>query len=144
MIVHCGSIHDRVTRNMRGQEDEEKQESLDLIQKQEEMQVSICKIIGVLFKTHTTMSLPFANYLIQTVVQTIFVPTQSVEITMFGIFLINYMVDYLGYEMLIPHWAQFPTILLRYMKMEDCKLRRAVNSGMGVLASKTPSSVLNA
>ena len=60
------------------------------------------------------MTLGFANYLITNVLPQVFTEKQTENMLKFGIFLIDDMVDYLGYEMLQAHWESFSTVLLRY------------------------------
>lgn len=76
--------------------------------------MAISELIGILFKTHKQMTLGFANYLITNVLPQVFTEKQTENMLKFGIFLIDDMVDYLGYEMLQAHWESFSTVLLRY------------------------------
>ena len=47
------------------------------IKQEEEVQVAISELIGALFKTHKTMTLGFANYLISNVLPQVFTEGQS-------------------------------------------------------------------
>jgi len=89
------------------------------------------------------MTLGFANYLITNVLPQVFTEKQTENMLKFGIFLIDDMVDYLGYEMLQSHWESFSTVLLRYTSESSCILRQAACYGLGILAQSTPSSVMN-
>jgi hypothetical protein len=62
----------------------------------------------------------------------------------FGIFLIDDIVEFLGYELLPNEWVSFATVLLKYTTESSCVLRQAACYGLGVFAEKTPSHVLNA
>lgn len=56
------------------------------------MQVAISELIGILFKTHKTMTLGFAHYLISNVLPQVFTEGQTENMLKFGIFLIDDMV----------------------------------------------------
>ena len=59
--------------------------------------MAISELIGALFKTHKTMTLGFANFLITNILPRVFTENQSENMLKFGIFLIDDMVEYLGY-----------------------------------------------
>ena len=61
----------------------------------------------------------------------------------FGIFLIDDMVEHLGYELLQPHWESFSNALIKFSLEKSCVLRQAACYGIGILAQNTPSGVLN-
>jgi len=89
------------------------------------------------------MTLRLANFLISTVLPKVFIPGQRENMLKFGIFLIDDMVEYLGYELLNAHWASFSTILVTYTNEKSCVLRQAACYGLGVFAERTPNNVLN-
>lgn len=113
------------------------------IKQEEEVQVAISELIGQLFKTHKTMTLRLANFLICTILPKVFIPGQRENMLKFGIFLIDDMVEFLGYELLNAHWASFSTILVTYTNEKSCVLRQAACYGLGVFAERTPNNVLN-
>lgn len=135
----------RSTRESLEDMDEEEKEIVDEeIKQEEEVQVAISELIGALFKTHKTMTLGFANYLITNVLPQVFTEQQTENMLKFGIFLIDDMVEFLGYELLQAHWASFSQVLLKYTSEKSCVLRQAACYGLGIFASMTPSSVLTA
>ena len=107
------------------------------------MQVAISELIGSLFKTHKTMTLGLANYLIYNILPKVFVDNQSENMLKFGIFLIDDIVEFLGYDLLPNEWATFATVLLKYTSENSCILRQAACYGLGIFAEKTPSNILN-
>jgi len=113
------------------------------IKQEEEVQVAISELIGALFKTHKSMTLGFANYLITNILPRVFTENQTENMLKFGIFLIDDMVEFLGYEFLQAHWASFAQVLLKYTSEKSCVLRQAACYGLGVFASVTPPTVLN-
>lgn len=113
------------------------------IKQEEEVQVAISELIGILFKTHKEMTSGFASFLINNMLPQVFIEKQTETMLKFGIFLIDDMVEYLGYDMLQSHWGSFSQVLLRYTPEKSCVLRQAACYGLGVLAQNTPSDVMN-
>jgi len=125
-------------------DEEEKEMVDDEIKREEEVQVAISELIGSLFKTHKNMTLGLANYLIYNILPAVFIENQTENMLKFGIFLIDDIVEFLGYELLPNEWVSFATVLLKYTTESSCVLRQAACYGLGVFAEKTPSHVLNA
>ena len=126
-------------------DDEEEKEIIDEeIKQEEEVQVAISELIGALFKTHKTMTLGLANFLISNILPQVFTEGQSENMLKFGIFLIDDMAEYLGYDLLQSHWSSFSQVLLKYTAEKSCVLRQAACYGVGILASSTPTTVMNA
>lgn len=115
----------------------------DEIKQEEEVQVAISELIGALFKTHKTMTLGLANYLIYNILPKVFVENQSENMLKFGIFLIDDIVEFLGYDLLPNEWASFATVLLKYTSENSCVLRQAACYGLGIFAERTPSHILD-
>lgn len=84
------------------------------IKQEEEVQVAISELIGILFKTHKSMTIDLAKYLISNTLPQAFKEDQSEIMHKFGIFLIDDMVEYLGYEILKNEWFDFANILARF------------------------------
>lgn len=125
--------------------DEEEKEMVDEeIKQEEEVQVAISELIGALFKTHKTMTLGLANYLIYNILPKVFVENQTENMLKFGIFLIDDIVEFLGYDLLPNEWASFATVLLKYTSETSCVLRQAACYGLGIFAERTPAAILNA
>lgn len=124
--------------------DEEEKEIVDEeIKQEEEVQVAISELIGALFKTHKTMTMGLANFLISNILPQVFTEGQTENMLKFGIFLIDDMVEFLGYELLQSQWVNFSQVLIKYICEKSCVLRQAACYGLGIFASMTPSSVLN-
>ena len=60
------------------------------------------------------MALGLANFLIYNILPKVFVEEQSENMLKFGIFLIDDIVEYLGYDLLPKEWFQFGNLLLKY------------------------------
>ena len=52
----------------------------------------------------------------------------------FGIFLIDDMIEYLGYDILQAEWFDFGKILARFSQEKSCILRQAACYGLGKFA----------
>ena len=61
----------------------------------------------------------------------------------FGIFLIDDMVEFLGYQLMQSHWSSFSQVILKYTGEKSCVLRQAACYGVGILAQATPPAVMN-
>ena len=101
-------------------------------------------MIESLFKDHKTMTIGLANFLISNILPQVFTEGQSENMLKFGIFLIDDMAEYLGYDLLQSHWSSFSQVLLKYTTEKSCVLRQAACYGVGILASSTPTTVVNA
>ena len=112
------------------------------IKQEEEAQVAISELTGALFKTHKQMAMGLANFLIYNILPKVFVEGQSDNMLKFGIFLIDDVVEYLGYELLPKEWFEFGNLLLKYVCQKNCVLRQAACYGLGVFGQNTPTSVL--
>lgn len=90
------------------------------------------------------MTLGLANFLVYNVLPKVFVENQTENMLKFGIFLIDDIVEFLGYDLLPNEWASFATVLLKYTSENSCVLRQAACYGLGIFAERTPSNILNA
>lgn len=61
----------------------------------------------------------------------------------FGIFLIDDMIEFLGYELMQVQWFNFGNALMKYTNDKSCVLRQAACYGLGILAVNTPNNALN-
>ena len=57
----------------------------------------------------------------------------------FGIFLIDDMVEFLGYNRLKDNWLHFGKVLTQFSQEKSCVLRQAACYGLGIFAEKTPT-----
>jgi hypothetical protein len=108
------------------------------------VQVAISELIGILFKTHKAMTIELAKFLINNILPSAFKEGQSEIMHKFGIFLIDDMVEYLGYDILQAEWFQFANILAKFSQEKSCILRQAACYGLGIFAESTPAGVMNA
>ena len=119
--------------------DEEDKEIFDEeIKQEEEVQVAISELIGIIFKTHKDLAIPLAVYLIDNILPSVLKPGMSENTYKFAIFLIDDMVEYLGYQRLEQHWEKFGQVLMGFCNEKSCELRQAACYGLGIYAEKTP------
>ena len=104
--------------------------------------MQISELIGALFKTHKQMALGLANFLIYNILPKVFVENQSENMLKFGIFLIDDIVEYLGYDLLPKEWFEFGNLLLKYTTQKSCVLRQAACYGLGIFGKSTPTSAV--
>lgn len=62
-----------------------------------DLQVQIAELIGILFKTHPDQSKEIISIIYNTILPNAIKPEQCPKMHKFGIFLIDDMVEYLGY-----------------------------------------------
>ena len=97
-------------------DEEDKQLFHEEIKQEEEVQVSVSEVIGMLFKTHKDMTLPLAHYIISSILPNVLKEGQSENTYKFAIFLIDDMVEHLGYERLQDNWLHFSNILVNFTR----------------------------
>lgn len=107
---------------------------------EEQLQVTIAELIGSIFKTHKEVSATVANYVFQNAIPQA-LSQQSKALHKFGIFLIDDMVDYLGYTICQDKWNYFVEVFLQFSTNEDIELRTAAIFGLGKLPERTPADV---
>lgn len=95
--------------------------------------------MGALFKTHKEMTMNLVEYIINSVLPKVF--GLSDNMNKFGLFLIDDMVEYLGYQLLNVRWNDFRIPLLKYSIDKNVVIRQAACYGMGVFAQNTPAEV---
>ncbi len=128
------------------QDDLEEQEVFDPekllaedIQEIEDIQGFISDVIGYAFKTHKNISQEIAECIIKEWIPKYLKENTSsaFEIKM-AILIIDDMIEYLGQDFLGQSlWTEMGAILIKYTNFPDCKIRRAANYGVGILAQNT-------
>lgn len=89
------------------------------------------------------MTIELAKFLINNILPSAFKEGQSEIMNKFGIFLIDDMIEFLGYEILRAEWFDFGNILVKYSQEKSCILRQAACYGLGIFAENTPAGVIN-
>ena len=104
---------------------------------EEDLQVVIAELIGVLFKTHKEMTLPLVDLIYTQVLSKVLQPGLSDKMHKFGLFLIDDMIEFLGLELIPDKWPHLSEALIRFSNDKCCPVRQAAVYGIGVLAEKS-------
>lgn len=122
-------------------EEEVDEEEIEMLNEdtssEEDLQVGIAELIGVLFKTHKEMTLPLVELLYTQVLSKVLQPTLSDKMHKFGLFLIDDMIEFLGLELIPDKWPHLSEALIRFSADKSCPVRQAAVYGIGVLAEKS-------
>jgi len=74
---------------------------VDLLEKglevEEDLQIAIAELLGIIFKTHQELSVGLANHIYQNILPKALDPSKDPSMHNFGISLVDDMVEYLGY-----------------------------------------------
>ncbi len=84
------------------------------------------------------MTIGLANFLLTSIIPSVFTPSASEIMNKFGIFLIDDMVEYLGYEILQSKWADFGALFMQFTQNKSHVLRQAACYGLGIYGENTP------
>ena len=106
---------------------------------EEELHVAIAELLGVLFKTHKNETVDLANLLYTQILPNVLKPEVSEKMHKFGVFLIDDMVEYLGYAALSDKWPHFAEALVKFSASKVCFVRQATVYGIGIFAMNTPA-----
>lgn len=82
------------------------------------------------------MTIGLVEYILTSVLPKVFGVSDLMN--KFGLFIIDDMVEYLGYELLQNRWADFLVPLLKYAVDKNVVTRQAACYGLGIYAQKTP------
>lgn len=122
-------------------EEEVDEEEIEMINEdnssEEDLQVAIAELIGVLFKTHKEMTLPLVELLYTQVLTKVLQPGLSDKMHKFGLFLIDDMIEFLGLELIPDKWPHLSEALLKFSSDKVCPVRQAAVYGIGILAEKS-------
>lgn len=89
------------------------------------------------------MNLGLVQYVLETELPRVFVEGATSKMVKFGIFLVDDMVDHLGYEIMKTQWSDFGKVFVKYLLDKNCSVRQAACYGLGSFAEKTPGDVFS-
>lgn len=127
-------------KNEEDVEEDEKEILEEDLEMEEELQVAIAELIGILFKTHKEQTLQLADLLYSQVLPKVLDPSVSDRMHKFGLFLIDDMVEFLGFELMSAKWNDFATALKMFAQDKSCQVRQAAVYGIGIFAISTPTN----
>jgi len=110
------------------------------IQEIEDIQGFISDVIGYSFKTHKDISQEIVECIIKEWIPKYLKENASAFEIKMAILIIDDMIEFLGQAFIgISLWTEMGNILIKYASYPDCKIRRAANYGIGILAQDTTS-----
>lgn len=130
-------MEDEKTKLQEDMEDDDIELLDQEVEVEEDLQVQIAELLGILFKTHQAESLDIANYIYNTILPQSLDAKSSPKMHKFGIFLVDDMVEYLGYQLLADKWLNLLEALLKYSSAKPCEVRQAAVYGIGIFAEKS-------
>lgn len=124
--------------------DEDEKEQIDVEnQTEEELHVKIAEFIGVLFKTHKEQVQPLCELIFTTVLPKVLDVNLTPKMHQFGIFLIDDIVEHLGYALAGPKFPEFARALSLFASSKITFVRQAAVYGIGIFAQNTPKVSFN-
>lgn len=113
------------------------------ISNEEDLQIAVAQLIGILFKTHKNLCLKFADFLYSEVILKVCNQNLSDKIHKLGLVLIDDMLEYLGREVLGEKFVKMAEILAEFIVDPCCSVREAANYGVGLFASQAKEEFIN-
>ncbi len=108
------------------------------IEEIEDIQGFISDVIGYSFKTHKDISQEVVQSIINDWIPKYLKDNSSPFEIKMAILIIDDMIEFLGQEFIGENlWTEMGTILIKYSIFPECKIRRAANYGIGILAQNT-------
>ena len=105
---------------------------------EENLHVKIAEFIGILFKTHKDRVQTLLELIINSILPKVLAKSLSSKMHQFGIFLIDDMIEYLGFPIVGPKFAEFAVALAAFALDKVCFVRQASVYGIGILATQAP------
>lgn len=85
------------------------------------------------------MNVNLIEYITKNLLPKVFVEGLSDNMYKFGIFLIDDMVEYLGYNILSTLWLEFYNVFHKFCLHKSVTVRQASCYGLGIYAQNTPA-----
>jgi hypothetical protein len=90
---------------------------------EENLHVKIAEFIGVLFKTHKDQIQALLDLIINTILPKVLDKNLSAKMHQFGIFLIDDMIEHLGFQVAGGKFAEFASVLAMFAVDKVCFVR---------------------
>ena len=91
--------------------------------------------MGILFKTHGNLCSALINELFTNIVPQA-LSSQEKQKTKFGLFIMDDMIEFLGPEILGPHYVTVAKEIIRFCGSPVAACRQAASYGIGIMAEK--------
>lgn len=115
-------------------DDDEKDMIEEENQTEEELHVKIAEFIGVLFKTHRDQVQPLFDLICSSILPKVLDPQLSAKMHQFGLFLIDDIIEHLGFAYAGAKFIDFAKALSLYANDKVCYVRQAAVYGIGIQA----------
>ncbi|CAD8128052.1 unnamed protein product [Paramecium sonneborni] len=119
-------------------DEDEKNAIKEETETEENLHVKIAECIGSLFKTHKEFVLPLYEIICSQILPRVLDQHKSPKMHQFGICLIDYMVEHLGFPYIQNHFIDLVQALTVYAVDKICLVRQAAVYGIGIMATNTP------
>jgi len=119
----------------RGDLEEEEKEMADAdIEAEDEFQMAVAELMGVLFKTHKALCIPLLNAIYNNLLPTYMKQEASKMQHKFGVFLLVDMVEFLGTDVIGNIFSQIADAIIQFVNDTDYSVRQAAAYGVGMLS----------
>ncbi|CAK67710.1 unnamed protein product (macronuclear) [Paramecium tetraurelia] len=122
-------------------DEDEKNAIKEETETEENLHVKIAECIGSLFKTHKEFVFTLYEIICNQILPKVLDQQKSPKMHQFGICLIDYMVEYLGFPYIQNKFIDLAQALSVYACDRVCFVRQAAVYGIGVMAIKTPQEL---
>jgi len=116
-------------------EDDEKEVIKEENNNEYDLQLSIAEIMGILFKTHGPLCTPLITELFANILPPALASSEKQK-TKFGLFVMDDMVEFLGPELLGPHYVTVAKEIIKFCTSTTAAVRQAASYGIGIMAEK--------
>lgn len=122
------------------EDDQIDQDDLEVIKEENnsefDLQLSIAEIIGILFKTHGPLTVNLVTELFTSILPPALSSSEKQK-TKFGLFVMDDMVEFLGPDLLGPHYIPVAKEIIKFTKSPVAAVRQAASYGIGIMAEKS-------
>ncbi|CAD8079878.1 unnamed protein product [Paramecium primaurelia] len=108
---------------------------------EENLHGKIAECIGSLFKTHKEFVLPLYEIICNQILQKVLDQHKSAKMHQFGLCLIDYMIEFLGFPYIQNHFIDLAQALTIYAVDKICSVRQVAVYGIGLMAINTPQEL---
>ncbi|CAD8070471.1 unnamed protein product [Paramecium primaurelia] len=122
-------------------DEDEKNAIKEETETEENLHVKIAECIGALFKTHKEFVLPLYEIICNQILPKVLDQSKSPKMHQFGICLIDYMIEYLGFPYIQNKFMDLAQALSVYACDRVCYVRQVSVYGIGVMAINTPQEL---
>lgn len=141
LLLESNKRKQKNEKYMNDQDVEDEEKDLYKLEKdsEEDLHVAIADLIGTLFKTHSDLCTELSQYIYTNFLPDVLQESASPKMHKFGIFLVDDMVEHMGYQRLSAQWDELLGAMLKFCTSKFCYVRQAAVYGLGIFAINTPT-----